>query len=82
MPFAFGAFLALGLSFTLMIQAIANMAVNVNLFPVTGGDITLDQYGWKFIFVYLPGHRYHFKCGEECGKNGGRYKRNCGRKRH
>ncbi|HEX4852184.1 MAG TPA: FtsW/RodA/SpoVE family cell cycle protein, partial [Puia sp.] len=34
-PFAFGAFLALGLSFTLAIQAIANMAVNVNLFPVT-----------------------------------------------
>ncbi len=35
-PFAFGAFLALGLSFTLAIQAIANMAVNVNLTPVTG----------------------------------------------
>jgi len=33
-PFAFGAFLALGLSFTLAIQAIANMAVSVNLFPV------------------------------------------------
>jgi cell division protein FtsW len=32
-PFAFGAFLALGLSFTLVIQALANMAVNVNLFP-------------------------------------------------
>jgi cell division protein FtsW len=35
-PFAFGAFLALGLSFTLVIQALINMAVNVNLFPVTG----------------------------------------------
>jgi len=35
-PFAFGAFLALGLSFTLAIQAVANMAVTVNLFPVTG----------------------------------------------
>ncbi|MEO7394742.1 MAG: FtsW/RodA/SpoVE family cell cycle protein, partial [Chitinophagaceae bacterium] len=34
-PFAFGAFLALGLSFTLAIQAVANMAVTVNLFPVT-----------------------------------------------
>src|SRR3569623_1720625 len=30
-PFAFGAFLALGLSFTLVIQAMANMAVAVNL---------------------------------------------------
>ena len=33
-PYAFGAFLALALSFTLVIQAMANMAVNVNLFPV------------------------------------------------
>src|SRR5690606_3150531 len=35
-PFAFGAFLALGLSFTLAIQAISNMAVSVNILPVTG----------------------------------------------
>ncbi|MEO6404862.1 MAG: FtsW/RodA/SpoVE family cell cycle protein, partial [Ferruginibacter sp.] len=35
-PYAFGAFLALALSFTLVIQAIANMGVNVNLFPNTG----------------------------------------------
>jgi cell division protein FtsW len=34
-PYAFGAFLALALSFTLVIQALANMAVNVNLFPVS-----------------------------------------------
>src|SRR5581483_6398237 len=40
-PFAFGAFLALGLSFTLVIQALSNMAVNVNLFPVTGVTLTL-----------------------------------------
>ncbi|MEX0636718.1 MAG: FtsW/RodA/SpoVE family cell cycle protein, partial [Ferruginibacter sp.] len=32
-PYAFGAFLALSLSFMLVIQAITNMAVNVNLFP-------------------------------------------------
>ncbi|MGB4885932.1 MAG: FtsW/RodA/SpoVE family cell cycle protein, partial [Ferruginibacter sp.] len=35
-PYAFGAFLALGLSFMLAIQAMANMAVNVGLFPNTG----------------------------------------------
>ena len=40
-PYAFGAFLALGLSFTLVIQAMANMAVNVNLFPVTGVTLPL-----------------------------------------
>ena len=44
-PFAFGAFLALGLSFTLMIQAIANMAVNVNLFPGYRCHPAPDQYG-------------------------------------
>jgi len=44
-----------------MIQAIANMAVNVNLFPVTG--VTLpDQYGWQFVFVHMSCYRYYFKC--------------------
>jgi cell division protein FtsW len=51
-PFAFGAFLALGLSFTLVIQAIANMAVTVNLFPVTGVTLPLVSMGGSsFIFT-------------------------------
>jgi len=53
-PFAFGAFLALGLSFTLVIQAIANMAVNVNLFPVTGVTLPLVSMGGSsFLFTCL-----------------------------
>ena len=53
-PFAFGAFLALGLSFTLAIQAIANMAVNVNLFPVTGVTLPLVSMGGSsFLFTCL-----------------------------
>lgn len=53
-PFAFGAFLALGLSFTLVIQALANMAVTVNLFPVTGVTLPLVSMGGSsFIFTCL-----------------------------
>jgi cell division protein FtsW len=53
-PFAFGAFLALGLSFTLAIQAVANMAVAVNLFPVTGVALPLiSMGGTSFIFTCL-----------------------------
>jgi cell division protein FtsW len=53
-PFAFGAFLALGLSFTLAIQAVANMAVTVNLFPVTGVTLPLvSMGGTSFIFSCL-----------------------------
>ncbi|HEY8895123.1 MAG TPA: FtsW/RodA/SpoVE family cell cycle protein, partial [Niastella sp.] len=44
-PYAFGAFLALGLSFTLVIQALINMAVTVNLFPVTGVTLPLVSMG-------------------------------------
>ena len=51
-PFAFGAILALGLSFTLMIQAIANMAVNVGLVPVTGVTLPLVSMGGSsFLFT-------------------------------
>jgi cell division protein FtsW len=51
-PYAFGAFLALALSFTLVIQALANMAVNVNLFPVTGVTLPLVSMGGSsFIFT-------------------------------
>lgn len=53
-PFAFGAFLALGLSFTLAVQALANMAVTVNLFPVTGVTLPLvSMGGTSFIFTCL-----------------------------
>jgi cell division protein FtsW len=44
-PYAFGAFLAVGLSVTLVIQALMNMAVNVGLFPVTGVTLPLVSMG-------------------------------------
>ncbi|MET3876089.1 MULTISPECIES: FtsW/RodA/SpoVE family cell cycle protein [Chitinophaga] len=44
-PYAFGAFLAVGLSVTLVIQALTNMAVNVQLFPVTGLPLPLVSMG-------------------------------------
>ena len=53
-PYAFGAFLAIGLSFTLVLQAMANMAVNVNLFPVTGVTLPLVSMGGSsFLFTCL-----------------------------
>jgi cell division protein FtsW len=53
-PYAFGAFLSLGLSFTLVIQAMANMAVNVNLFPVTGVTLPLISMGGSsFLFTCM-----------------------------
>lgn len=53
-PYAFGAFLALGLSFTLVMQAVTNMAVNVNLFPVTGVTLPLVSMGGSsFLFTCL-----------------------------
>lgn len=51
-PYAFGAFLALGLSISLVIQALANMAVNVGLFPVTGVTLPLvSMGGTSFLFT-------------------------------
>ena len=51
-PYAFGAFLALGLSVTFVIQAASNMAVNVNLFPVTGVTLPLVSMGGSsFLFT-------------------------------
>ncbi|MCC7401628.1 MAG: FtsW/RodA/SpoVE family cell cycle protein [Chitinophagaceae bacterium] len=53
-PYAFGAFLALGLSFTLALQAMINMAVTVNLFPVTGVTLPLvSMGGTSFLFTCL-----------------------------
>lgn len=44
-PYAFGAFLSLGLSVTLVIQALMNMGVNVGLLPVTGVTLPLVSMG-------------------------------------
>ena len=53
-PYAFGAFLALALSFMLVIQAMANMAVNVSLFPNTGVTLPLISMGGSsFLFTCL-----------------------------
>ena len=53
-PFAFGAFLALALSFTLVIQAFAKMGVNVNIFPNTGVTLPLVSMGGSsFLFTCL-----------------------------
>ena len=53
-PFAFGAFLALALSFTLVIQAIANMGVAVGAFPNTGVTLPLVSMGGSsFLFTCL-----------------------------
>ncbi len=53
-PYAFGAFLALALSFMLVIQAIANMGVNVNIFPNTGVTLPLISMGGSsFLFTCL-----------------------------
>ena len=53
-PYAFGAFLALALSFMLVIQAIANMGVNVSLFPNTGVTLPLVSMGGSsFLFTCL-----------------------------
>lgn len=44
-PKAFGALLAAGLGFSLTLQALANMAVAVNLLPVTGVPLPLVSMG-------------------------------------
>ncbi len=44
-PKAFGALLAVGLSFSLVIQAFINMGVAVNIFPVTGLALPLISMG-------------------------------------
>ena len=49
-PFAFGAFLAVGLSTTLVFQAMLNMAVNVHLVPVTGLTLPLISMGGSSIW--------------------------------
>ncbi|MBC7552618.1 MAG: FtsW/RodA/SpoVE family cell cycle protein [Taibaiella sp.] len=49
-PYAFGAFLAVGLSITLVFQAMLNMGVNVNLLPVTGLTLPMVSMGGSSIW--------------------------------
>ena len=49
-PYAFGAFLAVGLSITLVFQAMLNMAVNVHLVPVTGLPLPMVSMGGSSIW--------------------------------
>lgn len=48
-PYAFGAFLAVGLSITLVFQAMLNMAVTVHLVPVTGLTLPMVSMGGSSI---------------------------------
>ncbi len=49
-PYAFGAFLAVGLSITLVFQAMLNMAVVVHLVPTTGLTLPLVSMGGSSIW--------------------------------
>jgi cell division protein FtsW len=46
----FGAFLVIGIGFSLVFQAMINMAVAVNLFPVTGQTLPLVSMGGTSIW--------------------------------
>ncbi|MFA6261156.1 MAG: FtsW/RodA/SpoVE family cell cycle protein [Bacteroidia bacterium] len=50
-PKAFGALIAVGLSFSLVLQALINMAVAVNFFPVTGLTLPLISKGGTSILL-------------------------------
>lgn len=49
----FGGLVAIGLSFSLVIQALVNMAVAVNLFPVTGQPLPLLSMGGTSIWFTM-----------------------------
>ncbi len=49
-PKAFGTFLAIGLSLLLTVQALANIAVSVNLVPATGVTLPLISMGGTSLF--------------------------------
>jgi cell division protein FtsW len=49
-PYAFGAFLAVGLGITLVFQAMLNMGVNVGLMPVTGLTLPMVSMGGSSIW--------------------------------
>ena len=74
-PYAYGAFLAVGLSITLVFQAMLNMAVNVHLVPVTGLTLPMVSMGGSSIWftsvaigIVLSVSRY---VDEMEGKDGG-----------
>ncbi len=48
---SFGAFVAIGIGFSLVFQALINMAVTVNLFPVTGQTLPLISMGGTSIWL-------------------------------
>jgi cell division protein FtsW len=48
---SFGAFLAIGIGFSLVFQALINMAVAVHLFPVTGQTLPLISMGGTSIWL-------------------------------
>jgi cell division protein FtsW len=48
---SFGAFLAIGIGFSLVFQAMINMAVAVHLFPVTGQTLPLISMGGTSIWI-------------------------------
>lgn len=53
-PKAFGALIAVGLSFQMVLQALINMAVAVGLFPVTGLTLPLvSKGGTSLIFTFI-----------------------------
>lgn len=53
-PKAFGALIAVGLTFQLVLQALINMAVAVNLFPVTGLTLPLvSKGGTSLLFTFV-----------------------------
>lgn len=71
-PYAFGAFLVIALSVTMVFQAFVNMGVAVNLLPVTGLTLPLMSMGGSSIWfnciaigIILSVSRYV----EEMGKN-------------
>jgi cell division protein FtsW len=49
-PMAFGTLLAVGCTFSLVFQAMINMAVAVNLFPVTGQPLPMLSMGGTSIW--------------------------------
>ena len=49
-PFAFATLLAVGCAFSLVFQAMINMAVAVNLFPVTGQPLPMLSMGGTSIW--------------------------------
>ena len=61
-PMAFGTLLAAGCTFTLVFQALINMAVAVNIFPVTGQPLPLLSMGGTSIWFTSLSLGNSFEC--------------------